>query len=190
MELTRRQTELADAALRIIARTGMADLSFRNVANEANCSLGSVQKAFPSKKLMLTAMFAQLRESAASLPQGDPGRPDLHNWLVALIVGILPLDEQRLAAQRQGDAFAQAALADPEIAAAIAGSDRQVRQLLASLIARARAEGEVPEHVDAETTAWAVLALAQGLAAQLLYGPEAEADVRERLDIAVAALLG
>lgn len=189
MELTRRQTELADAALRIIGRDGMTALSFRTVAAEAKCSLGSVQKAFPSKDRMFAAAFARLRESAAPLPSGEPGRPTIHSWLVALLLGILPLDAERTAAQRQGDAFAQVALSDSAIAAAIAESDSQVRDLLRSLIARARSEGEVPQHVDAEAVAWAVLALAQGLAAQLLYFREDEADIHKRLDSVIAALL-
>ena len=189
VELTRRQAELADFALRLIARDGLPGLSFRAVAAAAGCSLGAVQKAFPSKERMLAAAFAQLRRTAAPLPPGQPGRPTLRSWLVALLLGILPLDEPRIAAQRQGDAFAQRALTDPGIAAAIAESDTQVRGLLASLIARARAENEVPQHVDPATTAWAVLALAQGLAAQLLYMPEPETTIRDRLDSTIGALL-
>jgi len=189
VDLTARQRELADAALRIIGREGLQAASFRAVATEAGWSLGAVQKAFPSKDRMLAAAFARLRESEAPLPPGEPGRPTLREWLVALLIGILPLDEARIASQRRGDAFGQHALTNAAVAAAIAESDDQVRGLLASLVARARAEGEVPEHVDPTTTAWAVLALAQGVAAQLLYRPEPETSVRERLDRAVAALL-
>jgi AcrR family transcriptional regulator len=188
-ELTGRQVELAEAALRIIAREGMAAVSFRAVGAEAGWSLGAVQKAFPSKDLMMAAAFAQLRRRQTPLPAAEPGRPTLRDWLVALLVGILPLDEERAAAQRQGDAFAARALTDPAIAAAIAGSDDEVRGLLSSLVDRARAEGEIPREVDAATTSWAVLALAQGLAAQLLYRPEDEAGVRARLDRTIAALL-
>lgn len=189
MDLTARQADLADAALRIIAREGLQAVSFRAVAAEGGCSLGAVQKAFPSKDLMLTAAFARVRERAAPLPPGEPGRPNLHDWLVALLVAILPLDERRAAAQRQGDAFAQRALTDPEVAAAIASSDDEVRGLLASLVARARSEGEVPAHVEPHDVAWAVLALVQGLAAQLLYQPRPEAEIRPRLAAVVEMLL-
>ncbi len=189
MELSPRQAEFADAALQVIARDGLSGASFRTVAAQAGRSLGSLQKAFPSKELLMTAAFARLREQAAPLPAGEPGRPTLKGWLVELLIGILPLDDARLAAQRQGDAFAQHALTDPAIGAAIAESDDEVRGLLASLVSRARAEGEIPATVDPAATAWAVLALAQGLAAQLLYRPEPEAAVRDRLDQAVQALL-
>lgn len=189
MSLTARQTEFADAALRVIARDGLPGASFRAVATEAGRSLGSLQKAFPTKEQLMSAAFSRLRERAAPAPPGEPGRPTLHNWLVELLIGILPLDEERLAAQRQGDAFAQHALSDKAIGAAIADSDAEVRGLLMALIARSRAEGEVPAHVDPDTTAWALLALAQGIASQLLYRPEGEAEVRQRVDQAVRALL-
>lgn len=189
MELTARQEELADAALRIIGRDGLPAASFRAVAAEAGWSLGAMQKAFPSKDRMLAAAFERLRASAAPLPPGEPGRPTLRGWLVALLVGILPLDAARVATQRRGDAFAQHALTDPATALAIAESDDQVRGLVASLVARARAEGEVPKRIDPDITAWAVLAIAQGLATQLLYRPEPESSVRERLDKTIAALL-
>lgn len=187
--LTPRQSELADAALVVVAREGLPGLSFRAVAAEAGCSLGSVQKAFPSKQVMVTAAFERLRESAAPLPASEPGRPTLRGWLVELLLGILPLDDRRRAAQRQGDAFAQQALVDPDIAAAIAASDAQVRGLLASLVQRAQHEGELPASTDPEATAWVVLAIAQGLAAQLLYAPMPEDEVRSRLNGVLGALL-
>ena len=189
VDLTPRQSELADSALRIVARDGMEALSFRAVAAEAGCSLGSVQKAFPSKERMLSAAFHRLRQTAAPLPPGEPGRPQLKDWLVALLLGILPLDQARRDAQRQGDAFAQRAETDPDIATAITESDSQVRGLLASLVARARSEGEVPEGVDPDVTAWAVLALAQGLAAQLSYEPQLESEISKRLDATITTLL-
>ncbi|MEQ6898449.1 TetR family transcriptional regulator C-terminal domain-containing protein [Microbacterium sp. KR10-403] len=189
MELSTRQEELADAALRIVARAGLPAVSFRAVAAEAGWSLGAVQKAFPSKDRMLAAAFARLREQGVPLPPGEPGRPTLREWLVALLVAILPLDDERLAVQRQADAFAQLALNDGEIAAAVAASDDQLRGQLASLVARARAEGDIPEHVDPPQTAWALLAITQGLTAQLLYQPTAENVIRTRIDALVAALL-
>lgn len=189
VDLTPRQTEFSDIALAIIGRDGMAALSFRAVAADAGCSVGAVQKAFSSKDRMVAAAFARLRQTAAPLPAGEPGRPTLRGWLVELLVGILPLDQQRIETQRQGDAFAQRALVDPAIAAAIAESDTQVRHLLASLVDRARAEGEVPSSVDPAITAWAVLALAQGAATQLLYQPEPESEIQARLDTAIAGLL-
>ena len=189
MTLTPRQVELADVALDILSAHGMTGLTFRAVAAAAGCSAGAVQKSFPSKSAMLTAVFARLRDRAPSLPPGEPGRPTLHQWLVDLLLGILPLDQRRRAVQRQGDAFASLALEDPTIATAISASAADLRGRLAALTARARAEGEVPDSVDPHTVAWAMLALAQGLAAQLLYDPMPEDEVRTLLSTTVGSLL-
>ena len=92
VSLTPRQIELADAALRIVARQGMRAVTFRSVAAESGWSLGAVQKAFATKVDLHTAMFARLRGSVGPAPTHEPGRPTLHAWLVALVASVLPLD--------------------------------------------------------------------------------------------------
>lgn len=187
--LTPRQEELADTVLVLMARDGLPGVSFRTVAAESGWSLGAVQKAFPTKEAMLEAAFGRLRESAAPLGSTEPGRPTLIAWLEALMIALLPLDEARMASQRQGDAFAQYALTAPDIAQAIAASDAEVRGLVAALIGRARVEGEVAETVKPDAAAWAILALLQGVATQLLYDPMPEDAVREKLTAALTLLL-
>lgn len=95
MDLTARQAELADAALRIVAREGLAAVTFRSIAAESGWSLGAVQKAFATKDAILTAMFARLRASAGRLPASEPGRPTLRAWLVSQQPSWLPLDAER-----------------------------------------------------------------------------------------------
>lgn len=187
--LTARQTEFADAALRVLARDGMASVTFRTVAAEARMSLGAVQKAFPSKDVMLRVMFARLRETAAREALIEPGRPSLSGWLVELMVSVLPLDEVRRHAELQGAAFAERAAFEPVIAAAVAASDHELRQAIAGLIRRAHAEGEVARSVDPDAVAWAVLAFMQGMSSQLLYDPVPEEVVRRQCQWLVDAIL-
>ena len=78
---------------------------------------------------------------------------------------------------------------DSVIGDAIALSDNEIRGLLTKLVNRAVAEGEVADEVDPERVAWAFLALAQGIATQLLYDPMTETQVRERAAWAVDRLL-
>ena len=189
MELTPRQAEFADAGLRLLARDGMAAVSFRTVAAEAGMSLGAVQKAFPSKAVMLASMFSRLRATASAPVLADPGRPTLRAWLVTLMVAVLPLDEARRAAELQGAAFAERAAFDPDIAAAIATSDDEMRTGLAQLVQRAQSEGEVDESVDPDAAAAALLALMQGMATQLLYDPKPEAAARRQCAWIVDAIL-
>lgn len=189
MALTRRQAEFADAALGLLARVGMSAVTFRAVAAESGCSVGAVQKAYRSKEELLGAMFARLRDRAGPAPASEPGRPTLHAWLLELFVQIQPLDAHRRDLTLQGAAFSERAVHDESVAAAIVESDREVRVLLASLVQRARAQGEVGD-VDPEHVAWAFLALAQGAATQLLYEPQESDVVRAHASAAITALLG
>ena len=189
LDLTPRQAELADAVLAVVAREGLPALSFRVVAVEACCSVGSVQKAFPTKDRMIAAAFARLRQTAVVLPDGEPGRPTLHAWLVELAVCILPLDEPRAAAQRQGDTFAIVAATDSAIAGAIAASDEHLRGLFAALIGRAQHEGELSAELDPGHAAWGILALLQGAATQMSYQQTSENDARLLVGKALARLL-
>lgn len=191
VDLTPRQTEFADAALALLAREGMAAVSFRTVAAEAGMSLGAVQKAFPSKDVMLRAMFSRLRDSAAApaLALAEPGRPTLRGWLVELMVATLPLDEARRAAELQGMAFAERAAYDADVGEAIAASDHELRAGFAALIRRAHVDGEVSPTVDPDAAAWALLAFLQGMASQLLYDPVDAGAVRRQCTWVVDALL-
>jgi len=189
VDLSPRQAEFADAALRLVARDGLSAVTFRSLATEAGMSLGAVQKAFPSKEQLLRAMFGRLRETASLPALGEPGRPTLRDWFVALMVTVLPLDAPRRAAELQGAAFVERAPFDAEIGMAVAASDQELRAAFASLVRRAQAEAEVPASIDPDATAWAVLAFMQGMASQLTYDPVAEEAVRDQCRLIVDALL-
>lgn len=189
MALTDRQRELADAGLGIVSAQGLAAVSFRSVASESGWSLGAVQKAFSSKDEILTAMFERIRERAVPMPAGEPGRPSLAAWLTDLFLLMMPLDGSGRAAYVQASAFAERAAFDPAVAESIAASDAEIQGRLASLVDRARAEGEVRRDLDAQAVARLYLDLAQGTAARLLYAPEPTAAVRRRAELAISALL-
>ncbi|HZK05225.1 MAG TPA: TetR/AcrR family transcriptional regulator [Actinomycetaceae bacterium] len=189
MDLTPRQSEFADAALRVLAAGGMASVTFRSVAAEAGMSPGAVQKAFPSKDVMQHAMFHRMRERASAPAMGEPGRPDLRRWLVDLMMVVLPLDDARRAAELQASGFAERAAYDSSIGGAIAASDRELTARIALLVRRGMAEGEVAD-VDPDMVARAWFALGEGLSTQLLYDPRPEDDVRAFVGFVVDRLLG
>jgi AcrR family transcriptional regulator len=187
--LSARQGELADAALRILARDGMAAVTFRAVAAESGWSLGAVQKAFATKAELDASVLQRLRETSVTMPPGEPGRPTLRGWLVELALAVLPLDQARREATIRGAAFAERAAFDESIGRTVAEGDAVIRGLVARLVSRARSEGEVSTDLDPDHVAWAFLALISGAATQLLYDPASEADVRARMDDAIRGLL-
>ena len=189
MDLTARQAEFADAALRQLAREGLGAVTFRTVAAEAQMSVGAVQKAFSSKDLMLRVMFARLRETTAGPARFESGGPTVRTWLVERMMSLLPLDVPRRAAELQRVAFAERAAFDPEIAAAVATSDHELREALAGMMRQAQADGQLPTSVDPDATAWAARAFVQGMATQLLYDPAPEESVRRQCLWVVETLL-
>ena len=189
MMLTPRQAGFADAALRLLVREGMASVTFRTVAAEAGMSLGAVQKAFPSKDVMLRVMFARLRETSAGPAQQGLGGPTVEDWLVERMMSLLPLDEARRAAELQRVSFAERAAFDPGIAAAVAASDHELRLALADMIREAQSSAQLPASVDPDAAAWAARAVVQGMAAQLLYDPAPEETVRRQCQWVVKTLL-
>ncbi len=189
MELTNRQRELAQVALGIVAAEGMSAVTFRSVAAASGWSLGAIQKAFSSKDQMYAAMFTTLRSSGGAGPASPPGVPDVHTWLTQLILSTLPLDEARRSLVLQGQAFADRAAYDPTIGDVIAAGDEELRQLLAMLIQKGQSEGEIPPEVDPPLAAWTLLALAQGVASQLLYDRTQEEAITARVTAAVDTVL-
>jgi AcrR family transcriptional regulator len=189
MKLTPRQVDFADAALRLLAREGMASVTFRSVAAESGMSLGAVQKALPSKDVMLRVMFARLRETSAGPAQNEPGGPTVESWLVERMMSLLPLDEARRAAELQRVSFAERAAFDPGIAAAVAASDHDLRGALAEMMRQAKSAGQLAASVDPDAAAWAARAFVQGMASQLLYDPAPEEAVRRQCQWIVKTLL-
>ncbi|MFT2816701.1 TetR/AcrR family transcriptional regulator [Leifsonia sp. A12D58] len=189
MNSSARQPEFADAALRIVARDGLAALSFRAVASESGWSLGAVQKAFTSKEALLLATLERAQSQVIAGSSAEPAQPTLEIWLVGLVMATLPLDDDRRAAVVVGTAFADRAPFDPAIATRLSASDAAIRALLVRLFSWRRAEGELTAQLDDDALARAVLAFAGGLAAQLLYDAQPASAVEALVDGTIASLL-
>jgi AcrR family transcriptional regulator len=79
------EQRIVDAALRCIARWGVAKTTLDDVARDAGCSRASVYRAFPGgKDALLTAVVdAELSRFAAGLEAALAGVDDLEDLLVA-----------------------------------------------------------------------------------------------------------
>jgi hypothetical protein len=86
-------------------------------------------------------------------------------------------------------AFADRAPYEAAIARSLAEGDAEIRGNLQLLFRRAVHEGELDPSIDHERLARLILALAAGLAGQLLYDDVPEKHVRALVDMAIHALL-
>lgn len=136
-----RRRQIAEAVWRIASTRGLEDVSLRKVAAEAGVSLRLVQYYFGTRnELLLGALEILNRETREDVPEGATPREILR----AMLVGMLPLDDDRRTRYLVRLAYFVRSLSDP----AFSASPPEPARLTADLLAWARDRGEVPADVD------------------------------------------
>jgi AcrR family transcriptional regulator len=180
-----RRTLLADALMRVAARRGLEDVSLRHVAAEAGVTAGMVQHYFATKDEMMAFALAAVRARVEQrlavdpLPPGAPPRVAVE----ALLVQLLPLDEQRRLEAHVGLAVQAYATVRPAVAAALRADTDRMRDALAGWVREAGAVAAA----DHALTGAALLPLVEGLVLHVLGGhltaEHALAVLRAHLDL-------
>src|SRR5512144_26171 len=89
-----RRRALADATIRVVARSGIENASLQLVATEAGWSVGSLRHYFPTKDDLLVGALERvanrMEERIVALPRRGPLAQ-----LRAVIDELLPLDDAR-----------------------------------------------------------------------------------------------
>ncbi|MDA0632396.1 TetR/AcrR family transcriptional regulator [Nonomuraea sp. MCN248] len=173
-----RRAHIAEAVLRIAGRDGLDAATLRDVATEAGMSLGAVQYYVRSKEEMLRHAFAHLGERVtARIMAGIDAEPvTVRNFLVSMATEMLPLDPRRRAERRAWQAFVVRGGEVPELAEALREGRSWLLGKVAELIAEGRRTGDVPPELDPWHESVALLAVIEGLSADLMLGlrePEA-----------------
>ncbi|MFG1942656.1 TetR/AcrR family transcriptional regulator [Nonomuraea sp. NPDC048826] len=167
-----RRRHIAEAVVRIAGRDGLDAATLRDVAAEAGMSLGAVQYYMRTKDEMLQYVVAYLGEQVtARIMDGvDFEALDVRDFLMTMATEMLPLDERRKAERRTGQAFGARAGAVPELAGALREGQAWLHERVAELIDQARHAGEAREDVDPGHEAVVLLALIEGLTAEIMLG--------------------
>jgi len=169
-----RRRLIAKALWRVTIRQGLGDVSLRHVAAEAGVSMGLVQHYFATKDEML--LFAldtlnehvsqRVAERVAALP--DPDSP--RSLVRAVLLEMLPLDEERRDDAVVGFAFLAQAGVQPKVAGALRDSFAQLENFVSGEIRRSQEAGESPAGLDPERERVTLLALLDGLTVHILAG--------------------
>lgn len=172
IDLEERRRVISEAAHRVLARDGLAALSVRNVATEAGLPPSTVRYAFPTQASVrehaIALVFDRTRERITAIPDDLPAREQAR----AVLIELLPLDEERVVELDVYLALGNAAL-----------TDRELRPTLDRVVAETRAWCEhvlevlgVPAaELDAEVAR--LHALVDGLAVHVArLAPAASAD--------------
>ena len=162
-----RRQQLAEAVCRLAGSQGLEAVSLRHVAAEAGVSMGLVQHYFTTKDQMLLFAFQtmsrrveqRIGEAVTALPQP----PTPRSLLRALLVAMLPLDEESRAEAPMWTAFLARAVVTPSLASPLRESGKAVGDFVDEQIRKAQEAGEAPAGFDSEREAATLLALVDGL---------------------------
>lgn len=183
-----RRRHLARAVCRIIASRGLEAVSLRDVAAEAGVSMGAVQHYFKTKEDMLLFALddvnqrgaARISEQLAAIPNATP-----RDTLRAVLVQIIPVDEESRDAVAVGLAFWSRAASSPRLAEHLLEAYGALRDLIVLLLGQA---GTAPG-VDVADEADALFALAEGLSSHVLAGLRDHGTAIRILDAQLARVL-
>ena len=167
-----KRAQIKAAALAVLERDGEAGASMRMIAKEANISLAGLMHYFPTRDVLLTEI------------QRD-GDTKFEEWCRYSGVDIHPGEMLALAmadkASKPGSgtvylSLAAAAAVDPSHPAAAYLRERyeRIRGVIADEVRRRQAAGAIAPHVDAEFTAAALIAAADGIQIQWMSDPSVD----------------
>lgn len=158
----RRET-IARALWRVVEQHGVPQATMRNVAREADISLGQLQHYFSSRAGMLTfAMDLAAEQRALRVQQGlrDLGHdPHPRDVLRLMLVEMLPLHPDAHATSRMSAAYVLEALHDRDLRASARDGLRGGRATVEDLIRRAIHDGHIAADRDPATETDLLLAL-------------------------------
>lgn len=188
-----RRRRIADAVCALIARSGMEGVSLRDVAAEAQVSMGAVQRCFRSKEEMLLFALEHVsqhvgdragdRIAATSTPRAAS------TLLTHTLAELALLDEESRTQAHVWLAFVAHAPTSERLAAHLRETYGKLHDLLVWLIDYGRDTGEFAEDLDAGREAHTLLALADGLTTHVLAGHHTPASARAVLRRHTDALL-
>lgn len=183
--------------MRIAADRGLEAVSLRHVAAEAGVSTGMVQHYFRTKDEMMVFALdvvsdrVQARLTAGAGELGDDPSPK--SVVRALLVQLLPLDEERRLEGHVGLAFFAYAAVKPAIAAGLRENTAGMRAFIADHVRAARASDGTAgglAGIGADDAATALLALVEGLGMHVLGGHFSRETALAAFDAHLDALFG
>src|SRR5690625_5022830 len=183
-----RRTEIVHALWQVIYLRGIDAVSFRSVAEAAGISIGRVQDYFPSRRELV---LEGCRQIAAGAEAPEPGEGDASaeersagyeramDRLREFFVAFIPAAEAMRIGASVWYTYVARAVMDREIGEIIRAIDRGTLDLAARHCRRAAAGAD-----DADIRRWAMrmIAMAKGLAQEVMLDERSAASARETLD--------
>lgn len=164
--------DLTDALMRVVDGHGLDAVSIRAVAREAGVSIGTVQYYFATKDELLLAAYHRVIDQVTArgnaIAAADPAPRE---FIRALLLELLPLDERRATELRVGLAFTARSVHSPQLTELYTEAHRALVEAIAGHLELAVLRGQAATGVDPRRDAIHCVAFADGLAWHLLCAP-------------------
>ncbi|WP_061290907.1 TetR/AcrR family transcriptional regulator [Herbidospora cretacea] len=172
----RRRRQIAEAVWRLAGRGGLEEVTLRQVAAEADVSVRLVQYYFGTRDDLLLGALEIINADAGERARErvEAQGPGLREIVRAVLLELLPLDEERRARHVVYAAYFVRFLADAGLRAAIQDDPDALETMVAALLA------DVTESPGDEAAF--LVAAAGGLQGQILLGHRTEADAVRLID--------
>ena len=190
-----RRTELAEAVWRVIRRDGVEAASVREVAREANLSMGSLRYFFDSQDGLLrfamsevVSRVTQRIEAGATAREAAVQRGKTFDVVVDLLEEVMPFDDERLGEAQIWLAFASRSLIDPQMQALRRAADDGIRELCRQCLLGLRAAELMAADRNLGVETERLWALVDGLTLHLVTGHTTRRAARRALRSHLAEL--
>lgn len=181
-----RRQRIADAVCRLVAREGLDGVRLRNVAAEADVSMGQVQHYFTTKDDMLLftfhALSARMQRRLGTAMHALDQPPTARGELRALLVAMLFTDVEGRLEAPLFLAFLARAVVEPKLATPFREGTHALITFAADRICTAQQAGEADRSLSPDLEAAALFALADGLMIHILLDPDRTATALAALD--------
>jgi AcrR family transcriptional regulator len=169
----RRREELADAALRLIARDGMRGVTTRAVAIESGWSTGVLSHYFGTLNDLLLAALRRAAEVQGRVfrERRSQSPEDPVEQLRLIVESMLPLDERRVALTRIFAVYYAELGVNHLAREEVVDYLDNFRRMVERIISRGQSDGAIPRGRDATELAVDLVALADGLSVHATIDP-------------------
>ena len=162
-----RRRQVVAVASRLIAEAGLEAVTFRDVAEAADCSTAIVSHYFHNKRELLFLTYRSSIERGTERCEVALAQAD--GDLKAYLAELMPLNAERLIEWKIWLAFWARAVADPEIAEVQRNCILRTRGNIARVMKHLTERGDLLPNLDLADAARRLLTLLIGMAVQVLF---------------------
>ncbi|MBH3368656.1 MULTISPECIES: TetR/AcrR family transcriptional regulator [Pseudomonas] len=167
-----RRNEVLAATWKVVATEGLEAATIRRIAIEVGCTAGLVTHHFANKDEILVAALRQVhvaaaRRMASHLSSGSPLKT-----LYAVLLEVLPLDDDRKLEWRVWIAFWGQSLGKPYLAQELHNRYSEWRNAISGLMRAAQRSQEVSPQLDVRLWTDITISLIDGLGLQAVLEPQ------------------